>query len=105
MAKQRKIKCECGGFLAERTTLFGHIETDAMVCDKCKFTTLTKEQAEKYVKVKQLHEIIDANRKIIKIGNSMGFTLPDKLRELGLKVGKVVRTEVLGDKAFKVEII
>ena len=62
-------------------TKFDNFETDAMVCPKCNFTTLTKEQAEKFVKLKQLHQIIDAKRKIIKIGNSMGLTFPDRLEE------------------------
>lgn len=105
MAKQRKIKCDCGGFLVDKKTTLNHIETEAMVCEKCNFTTLTKEQAEKYAKLIQLHKIIDAERKIIKIGNSMGLTLPDSLKEFGLKVGKKVKTEALGDKAFMVEIM
>ena len=105
MAKERKIKCDCGGFFIERKIMFDDIETNAMVCPKCSFTTLTKEQAKEYLKLKQLHRIIDADRKIIKIGNSMGFTLPDELKDFGVKVGKKIRTEVLGNKSFKVELM
>lgn len=104
MAKKRKIKCDCGELLVEKKTRFDNFETDAMVCPKCHFTTLTKGQANKYVKLKQLHLIIDAERKIIKIGNSMGITLPDKLQEFGAKIGKKVKTEALGPKSFKVEL-
>ena len=105
MAKERKIKCDCGGYLEEKTADFDSLKTKAMVCPKCGFITLTKEQARKYVKLKQLHQIIDAKRKIIKIGNSMGLTLPDRLQEFGVKVGKHVKTEALGPKSFKVEIV
>jgi|SRR3989338_8145846 len=105
MAKERKIKCDCGGFLVKKKTKFDNFETEAMVCPKCNFTTLTKEQAEKFVKLKQLHQIIDAKRKIIKIGNSMGLTLPDKLENFGAKVGKEVKIEALGPKSFKVELV
>ena len=105
MAKERKIKCDCGHFLIIKNVKFDHFETEAMVCPKCHFTTLTKEQAEKYVKLKQLHQIIDAERKIIKIGNSMGLTLPDRLQDFGAKVGKKVKTEALGPNSFKVELI
>ena len=105
MAKERKIKCDCGEFLAEKNTKFDHFEAEAMVCPNCGFTTLTKEQAEKYAKIKQLHQIIDAERKIIKIGNSMGFTLPDRLQDFGAKVGKRVKTEALSEKSFKVELV
>ena len=76
-----------------------------MVCPKCNFTTLTKEQAEKYAKLKTLHQIIDAERKIIRIGNSMGFTLPDRLQEFGAKIGKKVKTEALTPDSFIVELI
>ena len=105
MAKERKIKCDCGSFLAEKKTKFDHIETEAMVCPRCSFTTLTKSQAENFVRLKQMHQIIDAKRKIIKIGNSMGLTLPDKLEEFGAKIGKDVKIEALSPKSFKVEIV
>ena len=105
MAKERKIVCDCGGFLTEKVARFGHFETEAMVCSKCNFTTLTREQVEKYSKLKQLHQVIDAERKIIKIGNSMGLTLPDRLQEFGAKVGKKVKTEALSAKSFKVELV
>ena len=104
MAKERKIKCDCGEFLIEKKTMLD-VETEAMVCPRCGFTTLTKEQAERYAKLKLLHQIIDANRKIIKIGNSMGFTLPDRLQDFGAKVGKKVKTEALSHKSFKVELV
>lgn len=105
MATERKIRCDCGTLMTERKASFEGFETEAMVCPKCGFTTLTKEQAVKYVKLRQLHQIIDAERKIIRIGNSMGFTLPDSLKDFGVKVGKRVRTEALGENSFKVEMI
>ena len=105
MAKERKIKCDCGGILAEKATKFDYFETKAMVCPNCGFITLTKEQAEKYAKVKQLHQIIDAERKIIKIGNSMGLTLPDSLQDFGAKIGKKIKIEALDSKSFKIELI
>tara|TARA_Y100000310_G_scaffold338992_1_gene430236 strand:+ start:5637 stop:5954 length:318 start_codon:yes stop_codon:yes gene_type:complete len=104
MANSRKIKCDCGEFLIDKKTKFDSFQTEAMVCPKCNFTTLTKEQAEKYARLKQLHQIIDADRKIIKIGNSMGFTLPDQLKEYGIKVGKKIKTVALTPNSFKVEL-
>lgn len=105
MAKERKIGCDCGEVLIERKIKFDGIETEAMVCPKCNFVTLTKEQADKYVKLKQLHKLIDTERKIIKIGNSMGFTLPDGLQEFGAEVGKKIKIKALSQKSFKVELI
>ncbi len=105
MAEKRKIRCDCGALLIERKTVLDNLETEAMVCPRCSFTTLTKKQAVEYAKLKQLHQIIDAERKIIKIGNSMGLTLPERLQEFGAKVGKKIRIEALGPKSFKVELI
>ena len=70
MAEKRKITCDCGGKLVEKKVTLHTVETQAMVCPTCGFLTLTETQAEKYAKLIQLHSIIDADRKIIKIGNS-----------------------------------
>jgi hypothetical protein len=105
MAKKRTITCDCGKRLEEKIALFGNIETKAMVCPSCKFTTLTKEQAEQYIRLREFHRIIDMDRKIIKVGNSMGLTLPDGLKEWGVRAGSKVRTEALGPTSFKVEIV
>ncbi len=105
MAKSRKITCDCGKVLVEKKVLFDHFETEAMVCPQGHFTTLTKEQAENYVKLKQLHAAIDAERKVIKIGNSMGVTFPEQLQELGVHVGSKVRLEALSANTFKIEIM
>jgi hypothetical protein len=105
MVKKRKITCDCGKQLEEKTTLFGHIQTEAMVCPSCQFTTLTKKQAEKYLRLREFHRIIDTERKIIKVGNSMGITLPDGLKEWGIKAGTKVRTEALSQNSFKVELV
>ena len=48
---EKKIKCDYGEVLVEKKTLFDSFDTDAMVCTKCNFTTLTKQQAEEYVKL------------------------------------------------------
>ncbi|MFH1917323.1 MAG: hypothetical protein ABIJ21_08740 [Nanoarchaeota archaeon] len=104
MAKERKITCDCKGILVEKRILFDDVETEAMVCSKCDFTTLTKEQAKNYIKLKQMHQIMDSERKIIKIGNSMGLTLPDRLREFGAKVGQKVKTVATGPTSFRVEL-
>ena len=104
MAKTRKIKCDCGGYLGEKITVLDTVKTKAMVCSKCGFAALTKEQAQRYAKLKQLHQIIDAERKITRIGNSMGLTLPEELQEFGVKIGKKVRIQALDSKSFKVEL-
>lgn len=103
MEKERKIKCDCGTFLERRSTDFNSINTDAMVCPSCNFTTFTKKQAEEYVKLKKLHEIVDSEKKVIKIGNSMGITLPDRLKEFGIKLGRKIKIKALSKNSIKIE--
>ena len=105
MAKERKIRCDCGSLMEAKQARFEGFDTEAMVCPNCGFTTLTKEQAGLYARLRQLHQIIDSERKIIRIGNSMGFTLPDSLKAFGMKVGKKVKTQALGVNSFKVELV
>ena len=103
MAKERKIKCDCGTYLEEREKVFDNLKTKLMLCPKCGFTTLTKEQARNFIKLKEMHQIIDAKRKIIKIGNSMGITFPDQLHEFGINIGKEIKTQALSAHSFEVE--
>jgi len=105
MAHPRKIKCDCGAYVEEQETKIDHILTKAMVCPKCHFTTLTKDQAIDFRKRIDFHKIVDQEKQIIQIGNSIGITLPEKLREHGLTVGKKIRIEALDEKSFKVELM
>ncbi|MBS3133096.1 hypothetical protein J4470_03120 [Candidatus Woesearchaeota archaeon] len=105
MATKRKIRCDCGAYLKPKLTDFEGFAAEAMICPKCGFTTLTKEQAERYVQSRQLHRIIDAERRVIRVGNSMGITLPEQLKSYGLRIGKKVRTTALDADSFKVELI
>mgnify|MGYP001619106770 CR=1 FL=1 len=102
MEKERKIKCDCGTEFKEQLTEVDGIMTKGMVCDKCGFTTFTKAQAKEFAKLQELHRIIDKKRKVIKIGNSKGITLPE---ELNLETGQMVKTEALTTKSFIVKIL
>ena len=104
MAKERKIKCDCGTTLEERETMLEHICTTALVCPNCGFTTLTKEQAKIFQKRLELHHTVDQEKQIIKIGNSMGITLPEKLRNFGLKVGQKVKLEAINERSFRIDL-
>lgn len=50
--KSASMKCDCSTLLEARQTLFEGFHAKAMVCPNCGFTTLTKEQAEKYVQLR-----------------------------------------------------
>ena len=102
MAPTRKIKCDCGQTLEEKEIEIDHILTYAMVCPKCSFTTLTKEQAKEFRKRIEFHKAIDQEKQVIRIGNSMGITFPEKLSEFGISVGKKVKVEAIDARSFKV---
>jgi len=104
MAEERNIRCDCGQTLKEKEVRIESISTPALVCPNCKFQTLTIEQAKKFQKRLELHKAIDQQKQIIRIGNSMGITLPEKLRDFGLKVGQKVKLEAIDERSFKVEL-
>ena len=105
MALKRKIICDCGGHLEEKEVEIEHIFTHALVCPKCGFITLTKEQAKEFRERLEFHRAIDQEKKVIRIGNSMGITLPEKLKDFGITAGSKVKIEAIDQKSFKVEII
>jgi len=102
MAKKRKkLICDCGTEMREQQTDLDGIAALAMICPKCGFTTLTKEQAMEYAKLKQLYSLIDGERKIIRIGNSFGITFPENLKKLGIGIGKKVRIKALSRRELR----
>ena len=104
MEEEGKIRCHCGKALLEnKEATFDNFKTEALVCSKCNFTTLTRKQAEKYIKLKRLHDIVDKERKVIRVGNSLGIILPDKLKEFGLVLGKKVKISALDSRSIKLE--
>lgn len=102
MADTRKITCDCRGVLQEKEVEIDHILTTAMVCPRCGFMTLTKEQAKEFMQRLELHRAVDQERLVIKVGNSMGITLPEKLKTFGVAVGKKVKIEAIDERSFKV---
>ncbi len=105
MAYKGTIKCDCGSPFKERETIIDHIVTIALVCPSCGFTTLTKEQAQEFRRRVEFHKAIDQEKQVIKIGNSMGIILPEKLHEFGVSVGSKVRIEAIDERSFKVEAL
>ena len=99
MAKKRKIRCDCGTYFEERKHVFEGIDGKAMVCPKCGFHTFTREHAEEFVKALKMKEITKKNRKIIKIGNSKGITIP---KSFNIKIGQKAKIEILTSNSFKV---
>lgn len=102
MAKTRAMKCECGGKMVPKVTHLDDFDTEALICDSCGEVTFTMKQLKRALDLKRMQRALESNRKIIKIGNSLGLTLPE---ELGIKVGDLVRLKALTEKTFEVEFL
>ena len=100
MEKERTLTCDCGKILVSTQKEFNVLFCEAMVCPACGFTTLTKEQAERLLRLKEFESILSQERKVIKIGNSMGLTLPDRLKEVGIHIGQKVKIEPVSDHSL-----
>ena len=92
-----KIKCNCGGIFREATVEFEGFDIKALKCSKCGELTFTPEQFKKALLLKELAKEINSTRKVVKIGNSLGITLPKAAKQLGLKSGSKVELR-LGNK-------
>ena len=83
--KTMKFRCDCGGVFKERVTKIDGLQTDAMVCSKCGFVTLTKDQAKRLMKLRQMMDAL-GKRKVVRIGNTCGVTFPPILVHPGQPV-------------------
>lgn len=90
----KKIKCHCSGFFEEKTVEFEGFDVKGMKCNKCGEITFLPEQFKAVLALKELAKGIDSERKIIKIGNSLGFTLPKAVEGLGLKIGQKIQVKL-----------
>ena len=97
--------CNCGGTFTEQLHDFEGIQSPALVCQTCGSVTLTLKQAEVLMKLKQLQAILQQNRKLIKIGNSIGLTLPERLQEYGIKAGDRVQIKPISERTFEISIL
>ncbi len=84
--KNLKIRCDCGGVFQAKPQEFEGFEIEALVCSKCGFVTLTKEQAKVLMELRRMEEALGENKKVIRIGNTYGVTFPPVLVHQGQKV-------------------
>jgi len=103
--KRKVIKCECGGQFVEQCKEIEGITSPVMVCDQCEEMMFSLEQSKLYHKLRSIQILLkNDERKISKIGNSMGITLPVKLKELGFNVGKNFNLQILDENKIIIEL-
>ena len=101
MGKERQITCDCGGIFKEVRDTFEGVEASAMRCAKCGHTMFSSKQADEYIRLRDLKQKTDKERKVIRIGNSKGITIPEFLK---VKVGQKAKIEILSTNSFKVTV-
>ena len=103
--KRKVINCECGGQFVEQCKEIEGITSPVMVCNQCEDMMFSLEQSKLYHKLRNIQSFLtNENRKIGKIGNSMGITLPVKLKELGFNVGKNFNLQILDENRIMIEL-
>ena len=80
------MRCDCGGVFKEGAHEIDGLTVDVMVCSKCGRVTLTKEQAKRLMKLRQMVDSLGKGRKVIRIGNTCGVTFPPILVHPGQEV-------------------
>jgi len=100
----QKIKCGCGKDYFE--TVKEHYKGfpyELEKCPKCKHKVFTMDQAEEYQKILELVNSTKESRKIIKVGNSLGLTLPTEIKKFGVKQGQNATLKFINDHSLQIE--
>lgn len=100
MANPKGLICDCGGTFTVKDTIVNDVPTEAMVCDGCGYTTLTMEQAKYVTHIRMLQARLTKRRKVVRIGNSIGVTLPDEFA----KAGQFVKMVAKGERTLEITV-
>ena len=88
----------CGGKIQETKTLVEGFLLDVLLCNKCGKLTLSPEAAKQLLRLRAEAEKIDSERKVVKIGNSIGVTLPSEAENIGFQQGGLVTVHLIGER-------
>lgn len=98
------MMCGCGGWMKPETLTWFGVSVQGRKCTKCAEETISSTQSKVLERKMRLSQALKRPRKVVQIGNSMGITIPEELKKIGFKVGKRVKTELIDEHSFKVEI-
>jgi hypothetical protein len=96
-----KMRCDCKGEFKTEIKDFEGLQSEALVCQKCGYVTLTMKQAGKLLKLKEMRDFFRKGRKTIRIGNAVGITLP---KEFVGKEGRPVQITPLDAHTLRVRV-
>lgn len=98
-----RLICRCGGTVERGKTLVEGFLLDANVCGKCGDVGLPLESAKELLRLREEAKSIDSERKIVRIGNSIGVTLPPEAENIGFKEGGLVDVHLIGEREILIK--
>ncbi|MBI4744546.1 MAG: hypothetical protein HY776_06990 [Actinobacteria bacterium] len=103
----KKIKkcIECEGDVEITPLVENGIHFEGYKCQKCGHTIVTLDQMQRYEKARDLKKALPTKRKIVKIGNSLGFTLPSNLSKYGLEIGRKLEIRVIDESNIQITFL
>jgi len=100
---KNRLICRCGGGIERNKTLVEGFLLEANVCSKCGDIGLSLESAKELLRLREEAKSIDSTRKVLKIGNSIGITLPHDSEKIGFKEGGLVDIRLIGEHEIAVK--
>ena len=98
----KKTLCSCGGIFEDKQVEFEGFDVKALKCNRCGELTFTPEQFKDVLALRELANKISSRRRIVRIGNSLGITLPKSVKELGLGIGSEVKIKLANRKSLQI---
>ena len=93
----KKLICICGGTIEEGIVDYEGFSISGFTCNKCGEITFSPEQFKIVLQLKEVATKLNSKRKVVRIGNSLGITLPKAIKEIGVKEGSYIELK-LGNK-------
>lgn len=91
---------ECSGAMSLATVLVGDINAQGYRCEVCGHEVLTLQQMKEHERRRDLVRAFAKPRKVVRVGNSVGLTLPKEL----FHVGQELVVQVLDGHSLRIEL-
>lgn len=101
--KMKTNKCICGGKIKKDVTLFEGFAVDCFKCEQCSDLSFSSAQAKEIIRLREINKIIEAQRKIVRVGSSIAALLPKKLEDYGVREGLVDKISVLSPDSLAIK--
>ena len=91
---------ECSGAMSLASVQVGDLPAEGYRCQECGHEVLTLAQMKEHERRRDLARAFAKPRKVVKVGNSVGLTLPKEL----FRVGQELVVQVLDGHSLRIEL-